>query len=173
MRPGDDGYINVPEGETMMTLEVDCCVNFVIQLADGRLAFGSVDSTIKIWDAISGSFLVNLEGHDNYVRYVIQLSDGRLVSCSDDNTLKIWDTISGCCLKTLRGHNDSVRCVTQLTDGRLVSGSDDSTIKIWVSKTRMPMLLKMYHLHRTHQLHRLQFQQGICNHSNRRRLRRV
>jgi len=38
MRPGDDGYINVPEGETMMTLEGHThCVHCVIQLTDDRL----------------------------------------------------------------------------------------------------------------------------------------
>ena len=95
MRPGDDGYINVQEGKTMMTLmghtrDVFC----VIQLTDGRLVTGSWDTTIKIWDTISGSCLNTLEGHTGRVYCVIQLTDGRLVSGSEDDTLRIWNILS-------------------------------------------------------------------------------
>ena len=106
MRSGDDGYINVPEGEIMMTLEGHTSyVNCMIQLTDGRLVSGSDDNTLKIWDTISGSCLMTLEGHTNSVFCVTQLTYGRLVSSSIDNTLRIWDTISGSCLMTLEGHN--------------------------------------------------------------------
>ena len=54
MRPGDDGYINVPEGETMMTLEGHTSyVKCVIQLADGRIVSASSDKKIKIWNIMS------------------------------------------------------------------------------------------------------------------------
>ena len=132
MRPGDDGYINVPEGKIMKTLEGHTNdVRCVIQLTDGRLASCCDDNTIKIWDTISGRCLMTLEGHTNYVPFVIQLTDGRLVSGSRDSTIKIWDTISGICLMTLEGHTDVVNCVTQLTDGRIVSCCDDDTLRIW------------------------------------------
>ena len=94
MRPGDDGYINVPEGESMMALEGDCCVNYVIQLADGRLASGSGDNTLRIWDTVSGRCMMTLEGHTSCMRSVIQLTYGRLVTCSHDSTLRIWNIMS-------------------------------------------------------------------------------
>ena len=63
-----------------------CCV---IQLTDGRLVSG-----LKIWDTISGSCLMTLEGHTESVWFVTQLTDGRLVSGSDDSTIKIWNIMS-------------------------------------------------------------------------------
>ena len=94
MRPGD-GYINVPEGEIMMTLEGHTdWVNCVIQFTDGRLVSGGEDGILKIWDTISGSCLMTLRGHIGRVKSVVQLLDGRLVSGSEDNTLKIWNTMS-------------------------------------------------------------------------------
>ena len=80
MRPGDVGYINVPEGETMRTLmgHTDS-VRSVIQLTDGSLVSGSRDGTIRIWDTISGRCIMTLEGHTGSVISVLQLSDGRLV----------------------------------------------------------------------------------------------
>ena len=95
MRPGDDGYINVPEGEIMMNLEGHTnCVNLVIQLTDSCLVSSSDDSTIKIWDTISGNCLTTLEGHTSWLRCVTELADGRVVSGSRDETIKIWNIIS-------------------------------------------------------------------------------
>jgi WD40 repeat protein len=103
----------------------------VIELTDERLVSGGFDRTLRIWNTISGSCLMTLEGHTCSVYCLIQLTDGRLVSGSGDNTLKILDTISGICSKTLMGHNGTVNSVSQLIDGRIVSGSFDTTLRIW------------------------------------------
>ncbi|KAK3360107.1 HET-R [Lasiosphaeria hispida] len=98
-----------------------------------RLASGSRDETIKIWDPASGQCLQTLQGHRGSVRSVAFSPDGqRLASGSDDETIKIWDPASGQCLQTLQGHRDSVQSVAFSPDGqRLASGSGDETIKIW------------------------------------------
>ncbi|KAK3952208.1 hypothetical protein QBC32DRAFT_324617 [Pseudoneurospora amorphoporcata] len=89
-----------------------------------RLASGSDDRTIKIWDAASGSCLQTLEGHSSYVYSVAFSPDGqRLASGSNDKTIKIWDLASGNCLQTLEGHSGSVYSVAFSPDGqRLASG---------------------------------------------------
>ncbi|KAH7628106.1 hypothetical protein B0T09DRAFT_290044 [Sordaria sp. MPI-SDFR-AT-0083] len=67
-----------------------------------RLASGSKDKTIKIWDPASGSCLQTLEGHRDTVYSVAFSPDGqRLASGSGDQTIKIWDPASGSCLQTI------------------------------------------------------------------------
>jgi WD40 repeat protein len=98
-----------------------------------RLASGSLDNTVKIWDAASGRCVQTLEGHGGSVWSVVFSPDGqRLASSSIDKTVKIWDTTSGRCLQTLEGHGDWVQSVAFSPDGqRLASSSHDKTVKIW------------------------------------------
>jgi len=67
---------------------------------DGRrLASGSSDASVKIWDAASWRCLETLQGHDDLVHSIAFSPDGQLLaSGSDDKTVKIWDTTSGRCL---------------------------------------------------------------------------
>ncbi|KAK4658853.1 hypothetical protein QC762_0002790 [Podospora pseudocomata] len=102
--------------------------------ADGqRLASGSDDHTVKIWDPASGQCLQTLQGHSNSVTSIALSADGqRLASGSHDRTVKIWDPASGQCLQTLQGHSNWVTSVAFSADGqRLASGSHDRTVKIW------------------------------------------
>ncbi|KKF92248.1 Vegetative incompatibility protein HET-E-1 [Ceratocystis platani] len=98
-----------------------------------RLASGSDDKTVKIWDATSGACLQTLEGHGDAVTSAVFSNDGRLLaSGSSDKTIKIWDPTSGACLHSLEGHDERVASVVFSNNGRrLASGSSDKTVKIW------------------------------------------
>ena len=95
-----------------------------------RLASGSYDRAVKIWDASSGECLQTLKGHSKWIRSVA-FSHGstRLASGSVDRAVKIWDVHSGECLQTLEGHSHWVNSVAFSHDStRLASGSSDKTV---------------------------------------------
>jgi WD40 repeat protein len=57
-----------------------------------RLASGSRDGKVNVWDATTGRRLRTLEGHTGEVRSVAWSPDGtRLASYSWDGTVVIWD----------------------------------------------------------------------------------
>ncbi|KAJ6008970.1 hypothetical protein N7522_003986 [Penicillium canescens] len=98
-----------------------------------RLASGSHDNTVKIWDPITGQCTSTLEGHSDSVKSIAWSQDGsRLASASRDKTVRIWDPITGQCTSTLEGHSNWVSSIVWSQDGsRLASGSDDETVRIW------------------------------------------
>ncbi|KAL2884710.1 Vegetative incompatibility protein HET-E-1 [Ceratocystis lukuohia] len=109
----------------------DKYVTSVVFSNDGqRLASGSRNNTVKIWDVTSGACLKTLKGHDKYVTSMVFSNDGqRLASGSGDKTVKIWDASSGVCLQTLVGHS---KPVVFSNDGqRLASSSDEKRVEIW------------------------------------------
>ncbi|KAL9959313.1 hypothetical protein ACROYT_G032627 [Oculina patagonica] len=112
-----------------------------VQFDDTRIASGSYDKTIRVWDIQSGDCdaVLTLAGHSGTVR-CLNLNGNRLVSGSVDRSIKVWDLSfesywSGAsCKVTMVGHMHTVRCL-QVDDKKVVSGSYDKTLKVWDIKT--------------------------------------
>jgi eukaryotic-like serine/threonine-protein kinase len=115
--------------------------HFVFSVAfspDGqRVASGSADRTVKIWDTATGKELLSLnDGLSNPVLSVAFSPDGQRLASGADNTVKICDSATGKELVSLKGHANYVSSVAFSADGRrLASGSADGTVKIWDSVT--------------------------------------
>ena len=106
-------------------------VRAIVVLPDGRLASGSADNSIRLWDVATGAETARLEGHTGEVRAIVVLPDGRLASGSTDSSIRLWDVATGAETAQLAGHADPVIALAVLIDGRLASGSDDRTVRLW------------------------------------------
>jgi len=90
-------------------------------LPDGRLASGSGDRAIRLWDVTAGAETARLEGHSGWVAALCVLPDGRLASGSGDNTIRLWDVTAGA--ETARLETDApIHCVLALSTTHLVAG---------------------------------------------------
>ncbi|UQA92337.1 WD40 repeat domain-containing protein [Streptomyces halobius] len=115
----------------------------VFTAADGnpRLATGSGDGTVRIWDPATGTQIGEpLTGHRDWVYAVavFTAADGtvRLATGGDDETVRIWNPATGTQIgEPLTGHSGAVRAVAVFTaaDGtvRLATGGDDKRVRIW------------------------------------------
>ncbi len=102
-----------------------------------RIATGSRDGTVKLWDAATGEQLRTLKGHKAWVTSVCVSPDGGwIASGSGDRTVRLWDAVTGEEIRALTGHKGVVTSVCFSPDGgRIVSGSKDKTVKLWDAAT--------------------------------------
>ncbi|KAI0062371.1 WD40 repeat-like protein [Artomyces pyxidatus] len=100
--------------------------------ARGRtLVSGSYDSTVRVWDIITGNCKWVLVGHTQKV-YSVVLDASRNQACSGsmDGTVRVWNLQTGECQHTLTGHSSLVGLLG-LSPSHLVSAAADSTLRIW------------------------------------------
>ena len=106
-------------------------VSALCVLPAGRLASGSDDSTIRLWDVASGAETARLEGHRGTISSLCVLADGRLASGSWDGKICLWDPRTGIVSLGLGGGMSPIQSLYALKDGRLASGSLDGRIRLW------------------------------------------
>ncbi|KXJ24637.1 F-box/WD repeat-containing protein 7 [Exaiptasia diaphana] len=94
------------------------------------IASGSLDRSIKIWDANTGSLLMTLNGHTRGIWSLRFLSPTILISGSYDKSIRVWSLRTGICSRILLGHEAPVWAIERKED-ILVSGSGDKTAKLW------------------------------------------
>jgi tRNA A-37 threonylcarbamoyl transferase component Bud32 len=113
-------------------------VNGVAFSPDGtRVASGSQDGNIIIWDVAQGVSLMTLRGHGNWVHGVEWSPDGsKLASASSDRKVIIWDTATGGILQTLSTPSYGEEAVDWSPDGSLLAtGPYFSDLILWSTAT--------------------------------------
>ena len=105
---------------------------------EGRFCLsGSLDHTLRLWDASAGECVRTFEGHTDCVTSVAFSPEGRFcLSGSYDKTLRLWDASTGRCLRTYEGHPVKMHSVAFTPDGRVIApGTRDDTLRLWDTST--------------------------------------
>lgn len=111
---------------------------FVLSVAwslDGkRLACGSMDGTIAVFDVARAKFLHYLEGHHMPVRSMVYSPiDARvLFTACDDTHVHMYDAEGKSLVGAMSGHTSWVLSIDASPDGGAVAtGSSDRTVRLW------------------------------------------
>lgn len=89
---------------------------------------GSLDSTMRLWDAWTGVCVRTFFGHLEGI-WAIAADTLRVVSGAHDGMTKIWDPRTGKCERTYGRHVGPVTCVG-LNERRLCTGGEDH--EVWL-----------------------------------------
>jgi WD40 repeat protein/serine/threonine protein kinase len=111
-------------------------VNAVAWSPDGqRIASGSADRSVQVWNARDGRHGFTCKGHAGSVKAVAWSPDGqRIASGSADRSAQVWNARDGRHGFTYKGHSDVVSSVAWSPQGKwIASGSYDNTVQVWNS----------------------------------------
>ncbi|KAG8796695.1 hypothetical protein FRC12_005789 [Ceratobasidium sp. 428] len=110
---------------------------------DGRRIASAGGDGVRVWDAETGTVVMELKGHTGAVSCVAYSSDGHCVASGlVDCTVRIWDSRTGTeVCEPLIGHSGQVWCLAFAAAGnRVASGSFDQTVRVWNIQTGTSIL---------------------------------
>ena len=98
-----------------------------------RLASGSADKTIKLWNLDTLDSIRTYRGHRQPISALAFSPDGKLLSsASVDGNIRVWSTGSGRLLRRLYGHRGRVDSMSFGPDGKtLASSGSDGQLRVW------------------------------------------
>ncbi len=124
-----------PAGTTLLTYRGhSSAVTALAWSPDGkRLASGSWDCSVHMWETATGSRILRYQGHTAGVTTVAWSPDGkRLASGSNDGVVHVWDAATGQTRFTYHGHERAITALAWSLDGRyLASAGLDLTVHVW------------------------------------------
>src|SRR6266699_6593065 len=108
-----------------------------------RIASGSFDDTVQVWDATTGRNVFTFRGHSDAVSALAWSPDGaRIVSGggksynTPDNTVQVWDANTGQHIFTYQTTQGNVRAVAWSPDSKRVASMFESGIvRVWDANT--------------------------------------
>ncbi|KAF2744081.1 F-box/WD repeat-containing protein pof1 [Sporormia fimetaria CBS 119925] len=109
-------------------------------VSSSRMASGSGDKTVRIWDCDTGTPVHTLKGHSKWVLAVAYSPDGALLASGGyDNEVRIWDPNTGKGINNaLKGHTGFITSLAwepyhlqEEGRPRVASSSKDGTVRVW------------------------------------------
>ena len=108
---------------------------------DTRVASGSADKLVQVWDAATGNSVGIYTKHTGRVKSVAWSPDGQfIVSGSEDGTAQVWNVSTSNPVFNYTGHQQNgfseVSIVAWSPDGQYIaSGGNDNTVQVWHALT--------------------------------------
>ena len=104
----------------------------LIELSSGKIATGSYDHTIKIWDLFNFECQKTIYEQGN-VFCLLEFKHNYLLSGTDKNTIQLWniDDSKNNYVCKYEGHSLWINCLVNCDENYFASCSNDSDIRIW------------------------------------------
>lgn len=114
----------------------------VADFGNGKIATGSTDKTVRIWDIDADeeeAQIIKLKGHTEKVVSLVAMSEDMLVSASGDSTVKVWSIDwkdnTAELLYTLEMNTLRMMSVCKVSSSVFATADVEANIKLWSLKS--------------------------------------
>lgn len=98
------------------------------------IATASSDSTVKVWDTVSGKLRGTFRGSPGHPIICCDIASPLVVGGGSDKTCRVWNLTNERMIHQLVGHENKITCV-RLFGGvekpMVITGSADRSLKVW------------------------------------------
>jgi WD40 repeat protein/serine/threonine protein kinase len=99
---------------------------------DGKqIVTGSENGIVKIWDALTGQKLQEINAYIGRAFHIAVTPDGQRLVTGEGPTLRIWDAVSGRQLQELTGHTGGLGSIMVTADGQRIITGGDGMARVW------------------------------------------
>ena len=104
----------------------------LIELNSGRLASGSYDNTIRIWDTNYENEDILIKGKSR-ILCLLEFENNTILCGTSDNLINLYEinSMNYELIHRFIGHTLWVNCLAKINNNYFASASNDTTIKIW------------------------------------------
>ena len=104
----------------------------LLELHSGRLASGSYDNTIRIWDTNYENEDIVIQGKSR-ILCLLEFENNKILCGTSDNLVNLYEinSMNYELIHRFIGHTLWVNCLTKINNNYFASASNDTTIKIW------------------------------------------
>ncbi|KAJ7755202.1 WD40-repeat-containing domain protein [Mycena metata] len=95
----------------------------------GLLVSASDDSTIRVWNVMTGGITV-LQGHLRPVTSLLILKDTQIISSSNDGSVRVWDINSGDLMRTVLQVSSPIECFAVSSNNAVLAVGSKNNIHI-------------------------------------------
>ncbi|OAX32411.1 WD40 repeat-like protein, partial [Rhizopogon vinicolor AM-OR11-026] len=148
---------NVESGETILAIKTGLAnMEAVIYSPNETMIAAGGDSApeskekefLKIWDAKTGKFIINLKGHAKLVYCLAWTTDrSTLISGSLDSSIRTWDTTTWQQIHVLTGPIVTVRAIAISPNDRILASVSIITAQLWNLENGQPIGSPLKHAH--------------------------
>ncbi|MCH7686979.1 MAG: WD40 repeat domain-containing protein, partial [Planctomycetes bacterium] len=129
-----------------MILQHPSGIESVAYSRDGKRVLTGGFQRVRIWDAVTGQLVGELEGLGNTVWAVSFSHDGKRILVASGNSARLWDANTLQPIGEPMQHEKKIRDAAFSPDGsRVLTGSDDDTARLWETTTGKPVGEPMRH----------------------------
>lgn len=149
---GDQGLIKVWNDGAGPPVELRGHTDSTVALSfapDGRLASGSSDRSIRLWDPVKGAELAVLNAPNGYLRCVEFSADGSELYSAGWWTIDTWDVATGRRTRVWPVQIRPGMIALTRDDQRLYSAQPDGTLELWETPRQPAAIALPGHARRT------------------------